>query len=101
MNPGKTAYPAKVVLLVPLKQPAQLASFVEKCLIDGVDLIAVVGDGCVEIEDQIDELIVGDASDLGRFITTSAHPQERMADAMDMAELWFTDGENRVELVNF
>jgi hypothetical protein len=96
----ETAYPAKVVLMLPVRNPERLALFVEKCLIDGVELIAVVGDGCVEIEDQIDNLIVGDGSDLARFITTSSHPNEPLADALNMAEVWFTDGENRVELVS-
>ena len=95
-----TPYPTKVVLILPLKHPERLAPFVEKCLIDGVELIAVVGDGCVEIEDQIDDLVVGDGSDADRFITTSSHPSELLGDALNMAEVWFTDGENRVELVS-
>jgi hypothetical protein len=100
MSSVEAAYPAKVVLMLPVKHPERLARFVEKCLIDGVELIAVVGDGCVEIEDRIDDLIVGDGSDLERFITTSSHPNEPLADALNMAEVWFTDGENRVELVS-
>jgi hypothetical protein len=96
----ETAYPAKVVLMLPVKNPERLARFVEKCLIDGVELIAVVGDGCVEIEDQIDDLVVGDGSDADQFITTSSHPGEPLGDALNMAEVWFTDGENRVELVS-
>ncbi len=100
MSSIETAYPAKVVLMLPVRNPERLALFVEKCLIDGVELIAVVGDGCVEIEDQIDNLIVGDGSDLERFITTSSHPNEPLADALNMAGAWFTDGENRVELVS-
>ncbi len=95
-----TPYPTKVVLILPLKHPERLAPFVEKCLIDGVELIAVVGDGCLEIEDQIDGLVFGDGSDVDRFITTSSHPSEPLADALNMAEVWFTDGENRVELVS-
>jgi hypothetical protein len=86
--------------MLPLKHPERLAPFVEKCLIDGVELIAVIGDGCVEIEDQIDKLVVGNGSDTDRFITTSSHPGERLGDALNMAEVWFTDGENRVELVS-
>jgi len=100
MSSIETAYPAKVVLMLPVKHPERLAPFVEKCLIDGVELIAVVGDGCVKIEDKIDDLIVGDGSDLERFITTSSHPNEPLADALNMAEVWFTAGDNRVELVS-
>lgn len=100
MNSDRSAYPAKVVLLLPIMRPERLAPFVERCLIDRVELIAVVGDGCVEIEDEIDDLILGEGSDKDRFITTSSHPNEPLADALNMAEVWSTDGENRVELVS-
>ena len=99
MSSFRLPYPAKVVLLLPLKHPERLAPFVEECLMDRVELIAVVGDGCVEIENEIDELVVGDGSDKARFVTTSSHPDEPLADVLSMAELWFTDGENRVELI--
>ncbi|MDO9587852.1 MAG: hypothetical protein Q7J13_07935 [Brevundimonas sp.] len=88
------------MLLLPLKHPERLAPFVEQCLIDRVELIAVVGDGCVEIEDQIDDLVVGDGSDTDRYVTTSSHPDEPLADALNMAEVWAAAGENRVELIS-
>lgn len=45
----------------------------EACLADGVELIAIGGDGARELEDEIDWIIVGDGSNPDRFIATTAH----------------------------
>lgn len=101
MSKIEQGYPAKIVLLLPLEQPDLLPAFVEQCLRDRVELIAVVGDNCADVEDQIDDLIVGDGSDPDRFIVTSSHPGEPLDEALNMANVWFAEGENRVEQVQF
>ncbi len=56
-----------MVLQLPISNPDLLPSFIETCIRDGVALIAIVGEGCRDMEDIIDELIVGDGSDQSRF----------------------------------
>jgi hypothetical protein len=48
------AYAPKLVLVTPLRAPDRLAAFVEDCLRDRVELIAVVGEGCEAVHDRID-----------------------------------------------
>ena len=44
----------KIVLVLPLSDKALLPAFVEKCIAENVSLIAIVGEGCARIEDEID-----------------------------------------------
>ncbi len=89
---------SKIVLELPLSDEALLPAFVEQCIADNVSLIAVVGEGCERIEDEIDWLIVGDGTDNSRFITTSSHPGEALEEATEFARLWWVnaDGPTRV-----
>jgi hypothetical protein len=84
-------YALKIVLHSPLSDPAVLDQFVEDCLRDKVALISVVGEGCEEIEELIDELVVGDGSDADRFIMTTSHKSESVATVLEFAEAWQTD----------
>jgi hypothetical protein len=93
------AYKPKIVLEVPLGDQERLAPFVEACLIDRVELIAVVGDGCEQVHDQIDDIIVGNGADDSRFIVTSWHTGETLADALEFAEIFFAQRGDEVELV--
>lgn len=77
-----------IVLQTPLQNPAALPEFVEACLRDRVELIAIVGPNCETLEDEIDWLIVGDGSDDSRFIVTSSHDEETLAEAVAFAEGW-------------
>ena len=96
------AYPPAVVLVLPLSSPEALAPFVERCIVDRVALIAVWGPGCRRMEDDIDELVVGDGTDESRHVTTSAHPDESLEDAVEMARFWVTeDGRSGVQIVKF
>lgn len=85
-------YLSKVVLQLPLSAPDKLAAFVEECVADGVELICVAGPMADEIEDQIDWLVVGDGSDAGRFIVTTAHPDEPLDRVISFAAAWLGDG---------
>jgi hypothetical protein len=84
----------KIILHSPVSDEAVLDQFVEQCLRDQVSLIAVVGPGCMRLEDVIDEIVVGDGSDPGAFICTTSHPDERFRDVVDMVEGWELDRRN-------
>jgi hypothetical protein len=90
----------RIVLCVPLSEPSRLAPFVEDCVRDGVKLIALVGDGCATIEDDIDAIIVGDGTDESRFIVTTSHPDETIEEAMAFAQAWPADSSDLVQAVS-
>jgi len=91
----------KVILLCPLVQPERLEPFVEECLRQAVKLVAVVGEGCEEVEETIDWTVVGDGTDRGRFLLTSSHPAESIEEVRRFAaicEPWGPDGIQEVRL---
>ena len=73
--------------------------FVEQCLRDGVQLIAVVGDGCADLEEEIDWIVVGDGLEPARYVTTSSHPDEPLEEVMEFAASWSCEGEEGVQEV--
>jgi hypothetical protein len=81
----------KIILYSPVSDESLLDDFVEQCLRDEVSLIAVVGPGCVRLEDIIDEIVVGDGSDPDRFVCTTSHPDEPFNDVVNMVECWELD----------
>ena len=96
----------KVVLELPISDgmpPARsqkLEAFVEQCLTEGVELIAVVGDGCKLVENIIDEIVVGEGSDETRYVTTSSHPGECLEEVVEFANVWTPhSSEDRVDVV--
>lgn len=88
-----------IVLQVLPGHEDRLDEFVEQCLRDKVKLIAVLGEDCPRIEDIIDELIVGDGSDDGRFILTTSHPGESLEEVMSFAQIVTGEHEREVEVV--
>jgi len=78
----------KIILHTPLSDEALLDDFVERCLRDGVSLVAVFGPGSGRIEDIIDEIVVGDGFDPQRFLVTTSHPNEPFDDVLNMAKVW-------------
>jgi len=93
-----TAAP-KIVLQLPLTDKALLPGFVEACIAENVSLIAVLGEGCEAVEDEIDWLIVGDGTDESRFITTSSHPGETLDEVVEFATAWRTDAASPTRIV--
>jgi hypothetical protein len=89
----------KIVLELPMSDGALLPAFVENCLVRNVSLIAVLGDGCERVEDEIDWLIVGDGSDDSRFITTSSHPGETLGQVVEFATMWWVNADGPTEIV--
>jgi hypothetical protein len=80
------SYSKKIVLNCPHGATLSLDSLVEDFLQQGFLFIAVVGPECSRVEDLIDELVVGDGR-RDRFILTSSHPGESVADAISFARL--------------
>ena len=89
----------KIILHSPVSDEALLDDFVERCLRDEVSLVAVVGPGCARVEDIIDELVVGDASDPDRFFCTTSHPDEPFEDVLNMVEFWEAELDGAVQEV--
>jgi hypothetical protein len=77
-----------------------LDDFVERCLRERVRLIAVMGDECSLIEDLIDEIVVGDASDDSRDILTSSHPGESLDEVIGFASSLTGEFEGEVDVVD-
>ena len=78
------AFARKVLLHTPITDERLLDDFVEQCLGDRVEIVAVFGPSCARIEDLIDEIVVGDGSDDGRSLLTSSHPEQSIEDVMNM-----------------
>lgn len=73
LYPSAMALARELILHAPVSDKRLIKPFVERALRDNVALIAIVGHGCVHLEDIIDDVIVGDGSDPGRFICTTSH----------------------------
>jgi hypothetical protein len=93
------SYAPKIVLQLPVSNPDLLPAFVEACLRDGVVVIAIVDEGASKMDDEIDELVVGDGSDRSRFIVTTFHPNETVEEVIEFAREWLGERGQPVELV--
>ena len=89
--------------MLPIAEPSRLETFVETCQHDGVELLIIQGPGSREVEELVDELVVGDGTDPQRFVTTMAFSEEPLEEVLAVANLWSLDGEgeSRVEVVRF
>jgi hypothetical protein len=81
-------YAPRIILHAPPRHSRKLEAFVEKCIQDKVVLVCVIGNDCARVEDVIDELVVGDGSNPSRFLTTTSHPNESIAEVQAFAEVW-------------
>lgn len=82
------SYAQRLTLHAPRWEAPALGDFVEACIRDGVVLVCVVGNDSEKVEDVIDELVVGDGGDRSRFISTTSHPGETLAEVMAFAKAW-------------
>lgn len=85
------SFAPKLVLHSPVSDEALLAGFVEKCLDDGVSLLAIVGPGSDVLEEKIDWLVIGDGSQANRFLCTTSHPYEPLHKVLAMVNAWEVD----------
>lgn len=83
-------YAPKVILKLPMADPDLLPAFVENCVRDKVELIAIWGPKCSETEGTIDLLLLGDGTDECRFIVTTSHDDETLEDVINMVQCWST-----------
>jgi len=89
----------KIVLHTPMGYVPSLDDLVEQFIRDGVQFVAVVGQDCSRVEDIIDELVVGDGSDDGRYICTSSHADGTLEAAIEFARLLTGEYAGDVEVV--
>ena len=99
-NTPQMSYQPRIVLQVPVRLSASLKSFVEACLSDGVELIAVIGAGCEDVHDLIDDIIVGGGSDDSRFIATTWHPGESLDQVVEFAGAYRSEDPSGVEVIS-
>lgn len=92
-------YAAKIVLHCPRGYDPRLEDMVRQFVRAGVKFIGVVGQDCSRIEDIVDDIVVGEGDDCGRFILTSSHEGETVEDAMEFAYLLGTEFEGEVQLI--
>lgn len=99
------AYASLIILKLPLSNEEALPDFIEACLRDGVKLIAVAGEGALDVEDEIDAQVVGEAGDDDRLLMTSAHEvgkagiEASLKEATTFCEQFLTETHDRIEVV--
>lgn len=90
-------YKPRIVLHSPVTDTSKLEQFVDQCLEDRVSLIAIVGEGCEALEEEIDWLITRGGFDPDRLICTSVHRDEPLNEVLEFASSWTCDGEDGVQ----
>jgi hypothetical protein len=90
--------PPRIVLHSPVADQAALEPFVEQCLVDGVCLIAIIGEGAEALEEEVDWLVIGDGADKSRFLVTSSHPEESLEEVLEFASGWNCEREGLSEV---
>lgn len=78
-------HPKKIVLHCRNGYEPRIDTLVEEFIRDGVIFVGVVGTDCAEVEDIIDELVVG-LGDRDYDLLTSSHPDESVEDAVRFAD---------------
>ena len=80
-------YARKIALQCPAGYRMELDRLVEDFIADGVAFVGVVGVDRTEVEDLVDEIVMGDGSDGSRFILTSSHPGESLDEVVEFARI--------------
>ena len=75
----------KIILNCPEGYKPELDAMVEHYIRNGLVFVGVVGKDCEKIEDIIDEIVVGDGSEIRPFVLTTSHPNESIEDAIEFA----------------
>jgi hypothetical protein len=91
-------YARKIILHAPSWDSPLLEGFIETCLRDNVSLVCVVGDDCERVHDVIDEIVVGDGAATSRYLTTTWHADETIADVQAFAEAWTVEGDEQAKV---
>lgn len=88
----------QIIRISALCNRSQLAARVDGWIGEGVTRIAIVGPGCEVVEDEPDGLIAADGDAPGRFIVTTAHPNESVERVHTFLRA-FEPAKTRVEIV--
>jgi DNA-binding MurR/RpiR family transcriptional regulator len=78
----------------------EFATRVAAWLENGVTFIGIVGRDAARLEDVADDVAIGDGSH-ARFVLTSSHPEESLAEAVAFAEALTGEHAGPVEIVEF
>lgn len=89
----------KLVLHSPVSDEALLEAFVERCLADGVSLLAIFGPGSDVLEEKVDWLVIGDGSRADRFLCTTSHLDQPLDEVLAMANAWEADKGGAVDQI--
>ncbi|MGE0754277.1 MAG: hypothetical protein AB7L92_03855 [Alphaproteobacteria bacterium] len=77
----------KVVLVSNSGYDSSHDDILKKLVNRKIELFCAVGKDCQKWEDFMDELCVGDGSDV-QYITTTSHPDEPVNEVIEFARLW-------------
>jgi hypothetical protein len=94
------AYGKKIVLHCPQGLHRSIDSLVDAFIKSGVVFVGVVGKDASRIEDVIDEICVGDGSNVYEMLTAS-HEGETIQDAINMAEQLTGEYAGPIQVVEF
>lgn len=89
----------KLILHSPISNGALLRPFVERCLSEGVSLLAIVGPEADKLEAEVDWIVIGDGGNPNRFLCTTAHLQEPIEDVLNMANAFDAGPDAKTEQV--
>lgn len=78
----------KIILQSPVSDHATLSSLVNDCLASYVQLIAVIGPGCEDVHDRIDDILLAQSfGEVGSVVTTW-HTGETLEEVAEFAGLF-------------
>lgn len=89
---------SRAVLVSKNKYSPELDELILSLFDRGYELFCVVGEDCELIEDIIDELAVGDASEPKEVITTS-HPNQSLEEVVEFASMLILNGKSEVDVI--
>ena len=92
-------HPKKIVLHCREGYTPQLNGLVEEFIRDGVIYVGVVGKDCGDVEDIIDEIVVGDGT-RDYHLLTSSHPDESVEEALRFADSLTGEFEGKAHIVD-
>lgn len=78
----------------------EFAARVAAWLDNGITFIGIVGKDAARLEDVVDDVAIGDGSH-ARFVLSSSHPGETLAEAVAFAEILTGEHAGPVEIVEF
>lgn len=94
------SYEKKIVLNCPRGLHQSIDSLVDAFMQSGVTYVGVVGKDASHIEDIIDEICVGDGSNVYSMLTAN-HEDETIQDAINLAEQLTGEYVGPVQMVEF